>query len=337
MSIAGAVIGVFRRGPGIGLNVVEVFAGYTIVRLLGAGGMGEVYLARRPPQSRREAFTILGNDLSADDDYRRRFIGEADLAAASWHPNILRVNDRGEFNGQLWNSIDFVGGTGAATPPRERYPVGMPAGQVATAIAAIASALDYAHQPHNLPHRDVNLANVLLAEPGAGDEGILLGDFEIARNHIGDANGLTATNMTGPFPYAASEQLMDEPIDGRADQYALAATADPCADQINTFLDTNPAVIISHHLAAAPPAQTNITACKPDPLAASATPAQPQQAPRYAPRPQPPRSDSYQHRRARQIRNRYPQLVCVRSGRAGPAATTRVAWITIQSPSGDGP
>src|ERR1700739_3384599 len=123
----------------------EIFAGYTILQLLESGGMGEVYLAQHPRLPRREALKILGNDLSADDAYRRRFIKEADLAATLWHPNIVRVYDRGEVNAQLWMSMDFVDGTAAATLLRDRYPVGMPADEVATIIATIAGALDLAH------------------------------------------------------------------------------------------------------------------------------------------------------------------------------------------------
>ena len=231
----------------------EVFAGYTILRLLGSGGMGEVYLAQHPRLPRHDALKILHIDVSADEDYRQRFIREADLAATLWHPNIVRVNDRGEFNGQLWIAMDFVDGTDAASLLRDRYPAGMPADEVATIIAAIASALDYAHQ-HDLLHRDVKPANILLTNPEDGDQRILLGDFGIARN-IGDISGLTATNMTiGTLPYAAPEQLMDEPIDGRADQYALAATAYHLLTGSPLFPQTNPAAVISRHLNAPPPA-----------------------------------------------------------------------------------
>ena len=97
-------------GPG------ERFAGYTVVRLLGAEGMGEVYLAEHPRLPRQDALKILGTDVSAGEEYRQRFIREADLAATLWHPNIVRVNDRGEFDGQLWISMDFVDGTDAAEP-----------------------------------------------------------------------------------------------------------------------------------------------------------------------------------------------------------------------------
>ncbi|POY29940.1 protein kinase [Mycobacterium kansasii] len=254
----GAMIGLGDQGPGIGLKVGDIFAGYTIVRLLGSGGMGEVYLAQHPRLPRREALKILGSEVSADDDFRRRFIREADVASALWHPNIVRVNDRGEFNGKLWISMDFVDGTDAASLLRNRFPAGMPADQVVTIIAAIASALDHAHQHHNVMHRDVSPANILLAEPDGGDQRILLGDFGIARS-IGETSGLTATNMTiGTFPYAAPEQLTGAEIDGRADQYALAATAYHLLAGSTLFPHTNPAVVISRHLTTPPPALAQI-------------------------------------------------------------------------------
>ena len=98
------------------LSSGDIFAGFRTVRQLGSGGMGEVYLAQHPRLPRHDALKILGTDVSVDEEYRQRFIREADLAATLWHPNIVRVNDRGEFNGQLWISMDYVEGTDAAQP-----------------------------------------------------------------------------------------------------------------------------------------------------------------------------------------------------------------------------
>jgi serine/threonine-protein kinase len=97
--------------------------------------MGEVYLARHPHLPRRDALKVLNKDISGDEEYRERFIREADLAAALWHPNIVRVNDRGDFDGELWIAMDFVDGTDAASLLRDRYPVGMPAEEVAAIVA----------------------------------------------------------------------------------------------------------------------------------------------------------------------------------------------------------
>jgi serine/threonine-protein kinase len=229
------------------------FAGYTIVRLLGSGGMGEVYLVQHPRLPRRDALKVLPASVSADSEYRERFNREADIAATLWHPHIVGVHDRGEFDGQIWISMDYVEGTDAARLLRERYRDGMPTAEVAEIIAAVADALDYAHQ-RNLLHRDVKPANILLAHPDSGDKRILLADFGIAR-WANEISGLTATNMTvGTVSYAAPEQLMGERLDGRADQYALAATAFHLLTGSPPFENSNPAVVISQHLSAPPPA-----------------------------------------------------------------------------------
>ena len=226
-----------------------IFAGYTIVRRLGSGGMGEVYLAQHPRLPRQDALKVLRPEVSADGEYRERFHREADIAATLWHPHIVGVHDRGEFDRQLWISMDYVDGTDAGQLQRDRYPEGMPAAEVAEIVAAVADALDYAHQ-RSLLHRDVKPANVLVAKD---DQRILLADFGIAR-WVDDPSGLTATNMTvGTVSYAAPEQLMGGQLDGRADQYALAATAYHLLTGSPPFHHTNPAVVISQHLSASPP------------------------------------------------------------------------------------
>jgi serine/threonine-protein kinase len=229
-----------------------IFAGYTILRLLGSGGMGEVYLAQHPRLPRRDALKILPTDVSADRDFRERFHREADLAATLWHPHIVGVHDRGEFDGQLWIAMDYVEGTDAGQLMKDRYPTGMPVHDVCAIVTAIAGALDYAHQ-RGLLHRDVKPANILLAEPEDGERRILLADFGIARQ-LADVSGLTATNLTvGTVAYAAPEQLMGADIDGRADQYALAATAFHLFTGAPPYQHSNPVVVISQHLNAAPP------------------------------------------------------------------------------------
>jgi serine/threonine-protein kinase len=228
------------------------FAGYTIVRLLGCGGMGEVYLAQHPRLPRRDALKVLPATVSADSEYRERFNREADIAATLWHPHIVGVHDRGDFNGQIWISMDYVEGTDAARLRNDRYPNGMPKHEVFEIVAAVADALDYAHQ-RNLLHRDVKPANILLGYPESGEQRIQLADFGIAR-WANDISGLTATNMTvGTVSYAAPEQLMGGQLDGRADQYALAATAFHLLTGSPPFENFNPAVVIGQHLSASPP------------------------------------------------------------------------------------
>jgi serine/threonine protein kinase, bacterial len=224
-------------------------AGYTILRLLGSGGMAEVYLAQHPRLPRRDALKILSESVTADRNFRERFQREADLAARLWHPNVVAVHDRGEFDGQLWIAMDYVDGTDAAHLAKDRYPAGMPIADVCDIVTAVAAALDYAHS-QGLLHRDVKPANILLTHPEAGNRRILLADFGIARP-LADISGLTVTNFTvGTLTYAAPEQLMGADIDGRADQYALAATAFHLLTGAPPYEHSNPVAVISRHLTA---------------------------------------------------------------------------------------
>ncbi len=228
------------------VSVGETFAGFTILRVLGAGGMGTVYLAAHPRLPRQDALKVLPAQWTADPEYRERFLREANLTASLSHPNILGVHDRGEYDGQLWISMDYVGGTDASKLVREHHPEGLPASQALEIVTAVASALDYAHQ-QGLLHRDIKPANILL-DPKA--HRIFLADFGIARL-IDDPAGLTATNMAvGTMAYAAPEQLRGEPLDGRTDQYALACTAFDLLTGSPPYVDSNPAVVITKHVAA---------------------------------------------------------------------------------------
>lgn len=217
--------------------------------------MGEVYLAQHPRLPRRDALKLLPPDWSADAEYRTRFSREADLASTLWHPHIVGVHDRGEHEGQLWISMDFVDGLDAAELLADRYPVGICAEVVVPIVTAVASALDAAHK-QGLLHRDVKPASIMLTHvDDDGEQRILLTDFGIARD-VNDISGLTTTNMTvGTVAYCAPEQFLGEDLDGRADQYALAATTYHLLTGSPLFSNSNPAVVISRHLQAtwAPP------------------------------------------------------------------------------------
>ena len=104
------------------LDLGQNYAGYTILRELGAGGMGIVYLAQHPRLPRQDALKVLPSALTVDEEYRQRFNREADIAASLWHPHIVEVHDRGELDGQLWISMDYVEGTDAGTPAAGALP-----------------------------------------------------------------------------------------------------------------------------------------------------------------------------------------------------------------------
>lgn len=230
----------------------DTFAGYRVLRLLGSGGMGEVYLVQHPRLPRQEALKVLRPDVSSDPSFRERFTREADLAAGLRHPHIVGIHDRGEYDGQLWITMDYIDGTDLSHLLEQRYPQGMPVGHVLAITTAVASALDYAHKK-GLLHRDVKPANIIVADLDTDEPNVFLADFGIARP-LGDTGGITATNMTvGTVAYAAPEQLMGEDIDGRADQYALAATTYHLLTGTQLFPHSNPAVVISRHLNTPPP------------------------------------------------------------------------------------
>jgi serine/threonine protein kinase len=207
-------------------------------------------LVQHPRLPRHEALKVLPGELTNDHQYRERFDREAAIVAALWHPNIVALHDRGEFDGQLWISMDFVDGTDGARLLQD-HPNGLPPDEVVRIVTGVADALDYAHDNHML-HRDVKPANILIAQSNTGGRA-LLADFGIARRED-DPGTLTATNMTvGTVLYAAPEQLLGDPLDGRADQYALAATAFHLLTGSPPFQHSNPNVVISNHLSKPPP------------------------------------------------------------------------------------
>jgi serine/threonine protein kinase, bacterial len=232
-------------------------AGFNIVRLLGRGQIGELYVAEHPSLPRPYALKILSADVSTDPEYRYRFKQESDRAATLWHPNIVSLHDRGEFQDRLWLSMDYVDGTDAAQLLTDTYPNGMPPDMVLEIVAAIADALDYAHE-QGLVHRYVNPSNILLSNPESPRRRILLTGFGVARRPD-EINSLTRANLgIGTVSYAAPEQLMDDSIDGRADQYALAGTAFQLLTGSPLFQHMNPAVVISRQLNERPPRPSDV-------------------------------------------------------------------------------
>ncbi|MFI6308760.1 serine/threonine-protein kinase [Nocardia fusca] len=202
-----------------GLEPGQIFAGYRIDRLLGAGGMGEVYLARDRDLPRPVALKLLTPIAGDDRDVRARFLREADTAARLSHPNIVAVYARGEEQGRLWMAIQYIEGTDVAAVLR-RGPV-RPEHAVRI-TEETARALDHAHAAGVL-HRDVKPANILLA--WGEQQQVYLSDFGIAKA-LDRTDGLTRTGeLYASFHYAAPEQFEMRPdIDRRADVYSLGCT-----------------------------------------------------------------------------------------------------------------
>ncbi len=202
----------------------DVFAGFTIDRELGAGGMGVVYLARHPRLPRHVALKLLRTDLGSDTSFVARFRREAETVAGLDHPNIVAIDDSGADDGRLWISMRFVDGTTAAEA-LHAYDTGMPASRAVHIVEKVAAALDFAHR-HRVVHRDVKPANILLTGDQDGDdERVFLTDFGVAKA-MGEieaqATALTAAGgVVATLDYAAPEQIEGKQLDGRCDVYAL--------------------------------------------------------------------------------------------------------------------
>ena len=242
-------------------------AGYLLEEQIGQGGMAVVYRAYDERLDRRVALKVLAPTLAADTAFRTRFIRESRAAAAVDHPNIIPVYDAGDAGGCLFISMRYVQGGdvrallagGQALPPARAWNI----------VSQVASALDAAHA-HNLVHRDVKPANMLLDRPGkielakAADqnvsqssEHVYLSDFGISKQTV--ASNLTSTGQfVGTLDYIAPEQIEGQGIDGRADQYSLACTAFEILCGAPPFKRANGFALINSHLSEKPPLITTL-------------------------------------------------------------------------------
>ncbi len=200
--------------------VGSVVAGYRVERVLGAGGMGTVYLAKNPTLPRYDALKVLDAELSRDRTFRERFIREADIVSAFDHPNIVSVYGRGETaDGELWIALQYVNGTDAEEALRSGK---MTPRQAIHIVTEVAKALDYAHQ-RNVVHHDVKPANLLLSHEVGDADRVLLTDFGVARP-IDDTDRAMDGAFTATLAYSAPEVITGDHADGRADLYSLGCT-----------------------------------------------------------------------------------------------------------------
>ncbi len=232
-------------------------AGFNIVRQLGYEEFGELYIAEHPRLPRQQVLHLIPAETSVDLDYRVRFHQESDLAAALWHPNIAGLTDRGEFEDHLWLSSEYIEGSDASELLGEGHLDGMPPRMVIEIVSSIADALDYAHD-HDVLHRYVNPGRIAISNSSADRRRIALTGLGVARPD-GAHNTLTRAGMfIGTAGYTAPEQLMGDELDGRADQYALAATAFHLLTGAPPFAHFNPSVVVNRQLNDRPPRPSEI-------------------------------------------------------------------------------
>jgi serine/threonine protein kinase len=216
--------------------------------------MAAVFRARDERLGRTVALKL----LAGDEVIRERFAGEALAAAAVDHPHIIPVYAAGEAEGYQYIAMRFVAGEDLHAVIRREG--ALAARRVAAFISPVASALDAAHEA-GLVHRDVKPANILVdARPGRPDH-VYLSDFGVARR-MRSAAGLTVPGQfLGTPDYAAPEQASGRPVDGRADQYALACVAYELLSGSVPFQRDEPMLVLWAHVSATPP---RLTAVRPD-------------------------------------------------------------------------
>ena len=196
------------------------FAGFRIERTLGQGGMGIVYLAREVRLDRLVALKVIRSELAEDERFRARFRDESRTAASIEHPRVVTVFGAGERDGLIFVSMRYVQGRDLGRLISTRG--ALPAEEAASLMAEVGDGLDAVHEA-GLVHRDVKPANVLVGEPGLGDDGptAYLTDFGLAKI-AASTSGLTATGeVIGTIDYMAPEQIEGRRVDARTDVYAL--------------------------------------------------------------------------------------------------------------------
>ena len=223
-----------------------VRAAFDIVRPLGQGGMGSVWLARDRMLDRLVAIKVLLTSASSDAT-RDRFLREARTAAKLSHPHIVPVHRADESNGQVWFSMGFVEGESLGDRIRERG--ALPAADVVRILRETAWALAYAHA-RGVIHRDVKPDNIMIDR----DSGrVMVTDFGIARDLRSTDARLTADgSVLGTVHYMSPEQASDGELDARSDVYSLGVVGFHALSNRLPFEGTPNAILVAHVTKPAP-------------------------------------------------------------------------------------
>jgi predicted Ser/Thr protein kinase len=216
--------------------------GYRILRPLGAGGMGQVFLAEDETLERRVAIKMIAAPLAAEDVARKRFLREARAMAGVEHPHVVRIYGFGEAGGQPYIVMEYVEGeTLAARLSRATRLAVEDALRIAREVAqALAAAWS-----RGIVHRDVKPANILLDR----EDHVKVADFGLARPpRTGDADATGAGMMLGTPHYISPEQARGEQTDFRSDVYSLGVVLYEMLGGQKPFMGGSPMEVIAKQL-----------------------------------------------------------------------------------------
>jgi serine/threonine protein kinase len=209
-----------RAPPGSDLVGSILADRYHVIRRIGEGGMGQVYLAEHVKMKRKSAVKVLHQGMVHDPDAISRFNREASNASQIQHPNVAAIYDFGETpEGLIYLAMEFVDGE-PLTKIIERHGA-LTAARSADIGQQVASALEAAHDM-GIIHRDLKPDNIMIARGRAGEDVAKVVDFGIAKAMEADDQKVTKTGLAiGTPEYMSPEQLGGDQLDSRTDIYSL--------------------------------------------------------------------------------------------------------------------
>jgi Protein kinase domain len=217
---------------------------YVLEQQIGHGGMAVVFTARDDQLGRLVALKIMAPSVASDAEFRQRFVRESKAAAAVDDPHIIPVFEAGESAGVLFIAMRFVAGGDIRSLLAREGPLSVD--RTSSILISVASALDAAHGA-GLVHRDVKPANMLVDVRKGRPDHVYLADFGLTKATSGAVTLTNTGRFLGTADYAAPEQIGGRPLDGRADQYALACAAvEMLTGQTPFPLDNVMAVLFAH-------------------------------------------------------------------------------------------
>ncbi|OBI76232.1 serine/threonine-protein kinase [Mycobacterium sp. E740] len=225
-----------REGSRVGSQIGP----YRLRRLLGKGGMGEVYEAEDTVKDRIVALKLLPESASSDPVFRKRLQREAHSAGRLQEPHVVPIHDYGEVDGLLYVDMRMIDGTDLRKALKDYGPMA-PARAVAI-VKQIAAALDAAHES-GIMHRDVKPENIILTR----DDFAYLVDFGIA-NAATDEKLTELGTAVGTYAYMAPERFTGDEVTSRADVYALSCVLHECLTGSQPFPGDSVSVVITAHL-----------------------------------------------------------------------------------------
>lgn len=200
-----------------GMLMKKQIGGYKLVRRIGEGGMGEVYLAEQLTMNRTVALKILHAKWADDEEFRKRFLLEARAVGKLSHQNLIQVFDVGKYQGLYYFSMEFIDGVTVEDLIRHEGTLGVE--KTIDVALQVCEALRYLSS-HDIIHRDIKPANIMVTKDGI----VKLGDFGFIQSAF-DAELMQEGTTIGTPDYISPEQARGERnLDVRSDIYSLGAS-----------------------------------------------------------------------------------------------------------------